>query len=282
MISVISTVIWSSHRIDVPELLLIRQQFKYKYGKNFEENAMKNVNGCLNERVVTKLSVEPPAAYLVQVYLEKICEEFDVEWTPSMKLTSVNDMIQPMAAPTGFSIASGQGTGLGSKISLMNVNTGMNNSNNNDRDGSDNSNGGGGGGGMTIMMPPAAPSFHPNNNSASTTVTGYPYQPPQSQSFNYDNNNMNSPSASTITTNFPITPPNQQQQQMNRNNNYSNSQSMKHDDCNEPDIIIPNGATAPPGSVAPTSSTIAATTGTTKPNGSNYDDIVSRFNQLKK
>jgi hypothetical protein len=96
-------------------LQLIRKQFQYKYGKEFVENAMRNYDGCLNERVVAKLSVEPPAAYLVQRYLERICEQFDVEWTPSMKLTA-DQMIQPMAAPVGYSVPVAQGTGLGPKV----------------------------------------------------------------------------------------------------------------------------------------------------------------------
>lgn len=76
---------------------------------------MRNYDGCLNERVVAKLSVEPPAAYLVQRYLERICEQFEVEWTPSMKLTA-DQMIQPMAAPVGYSVPVAQGTGLGPKV----------------------------------------------------------------------------------------------------------------------------------------------------------------------
>jgi hypothetical protein len=113
LVGVVSTLIWASHRVDIPELSLIRKQFVAKYGKHFEENAMRNYDGILNERVVSKLSVEPPPAYLVQSYLEKICEQYDVDWTPSVKLTA-NDMIEPMAPPTGYSILpSATGTRLG-------------------------------------------------------------------------------------------------------------------------------------------------------------------------
>lgn len=131
LVPVVSTIMWASHRVEIKELALVRKQFTAKYGKKFEENAMRNVDGCLNERVVAKLSIEPPAAYLVQTYLEKICEQHEVDWTPSMKMTSV-DMVQPMvrcdfavclarwltrrfrqAPPTGASVYVGQGTGLG-------------------------------------------------------------------------------------------------------------------------------------------------------------------------
>lgn len=123
LVSVISTVIWSSHRVDINELLLIRQQFRAKYGAKFEENAMRNTNSCLNERVVSRLSIEPPAAYLVQRYLVEICEEYNVDYTSSIQLTASN-MIEPMQAPTGYSVPAGQGTGFG-PIMLNAASTGM-------------------------------------------------------------------------------------------------------------------------------------------------------------
>ena len=72
LVSCVSTLIYASPRVDIPELVQIRKQFRAKYGKKFEENAFNNVGGVLNERVVTKLSVEPPAGFLVQTYLEQV------------------------------------------------------------------------------------------------------------------------------------------------------------------------------------------------------------------
>ena len=103
LVSVVSTLMWASHRVDIPELMEIRRQFRAKYGKQFEEDALTNTGGVLNERVVTKLSVHPPAAYLVQTYLERICEQFEVDWSPKVKL-STNEMIEPMPAPVGYSV----------------------------------------------------------------------------------------------------------------------------------------------------------------------------------
>ena len=116
LVSVVSTLMWAAHRVDIPELMTIRKLFRAKYGKQFEEDALRNADGVLNERVVTKLSVQPPAAYLVQTYLERICEQFEVDWTPAVKL-STNEMIEPMAAPVGYSVQIAQGTGLGTSIS---------------------------------------------------------------------------------------------------------------------------------------------------------------------
>jgi Regulator of Vps4 activity in the MVB pathway len=118
LVPVISTMIWASHRVDIPELTLIRKQFRAKYGKTFEEAALKGEGGVLNERVVAKLSVDPPAAYLVQTYLERICEQFEVDWKPRVRL-SAQEMIEPMAAPVGYSVAVAQGTGLGAGVAVM-------------------------------------------------------------------------------------------------------------------------------------------------------------------
>jgi hypothetical protein len=74
--------------------------------------AFENVGGVLNERVVSKLAYDPPAAYLVQTYLQRICEQFEVDWAPAIKL-SVDQMIQPMAPPVGYSVSVAQGSGLG-------------------------------------------------------------------------------------------------------------------------------------------------------------------------
>lgn len=115
LVSVVSTLIWAAHRVDIPELLLIRKQFRAKYGKQFEDDALANAGSVLNERVVMKLSVDPPPAYIVQSYLERICEEFEVDWTPRVKL-STNELIEPMAAPVGYSVQIAQGSGLGTAV----------------------------------------------------------------------------------------------------------------------------------------------------------------------
>lgn len=110
--SCISTLIYAAPRVDIPELSQIRRQFQAKYGKKFVDGAKGNINGILNERVVHKLSVHPPAAYLVHTYLESICEQYEVDWKPTITLTA-EQMIEPTAAPVGYSVQVAQGTGLG-------------------------------------------------------------------------------------------------------------------------------------------------------------------------
>ena len=111
LISSISTLLWASFVVDIPELIEIRKQFRYKYGKQFESDALQNVGGVINERVAAKLSVQPPSAYLVQTYLERIADEHEVKWKPKKVLTAEN-MAEPMVAPVGYSVQTGAGSGL--------------------------------------------------------------------------------------------------------------------------------------------------------------------------
>lgn len=180
LVSSISTLIWACDRVDISELTMVKKQFRAKYGKKFEENAMNNVGGILNERVVSKLSVQPPAAYLVQVYLERICEQFEVDWKPANPL-SAGQMSEPMAAPVGYSVQVAGGTGLGEVTPVI---TGQEDT---DSDigyskgggGSDSGYGGGGygggGGGMA-----QAPSHMPSTIATPVVpvVSAAPYIPP--------------------------------------------------------------------------------------------------------
>ena len=111
MISTVATIIWASAIVDIPELLAVRKQLIYKFGSDFDDAAMQNVGGVLNERVTSKLSIQPPSAYLVQTYLEKISDEHEVGWKPIVPLRA-EDIAQPMVAPSGYSVQVGAASGL--------------------------------------------------------------------------------------------------------------------------------------------------------------------------
>lgn len=115
--STISTLMWASTRVDIKELVEVRKQFRAKYGKNFDTAALNNEDGVLNERIVAKLSVQPPTAFLVQTYLEKIADQFEVEWSPANKL-SADKLSAPMAAPVGYSVQVAPGSGLASAATV--------------------------------------------------------------------------------------------------------------------------------------------------------------------
>jgi len=107
----ISTLMWASNRVDIPELMEIRKQFKAKYGKKFEADALENKDGICNERIMARLSFQPPSAFLVHTYLEKIADQFNVDWKPEKVLTAA-EMSASVPAPTGTSIQVAPGTGL--------------------------------------------------------------------------------------------------------------------------------------------------------------------------
>jgi len=94
--------------VDIPELVKIRKQFRYKYGREFEEEAVRNARGVVNERVASKLSVQPPSAYFVQVYLETIAAEHGVEWKPKVP----REALEIYRAPVGESLPARGGSGL--------------------------------------------------------------------------------------------------------------------------------------------------------------------------
>ena len=68
----ICTLIWAANRTEIPELLEVKKQLIKKYGQDFADAAMRNFDGCVNERVIQKLSVQPPSAMLVINYMKEI------------------------------------------------------------------------------------------------------------------------------------------------------------------------------------------------------------------
>jgi hypothetical protein len=102
---------WRAAIVDIPELFVIRKQFRYKYRREFEEEAVRNARGVVNERVASKLSVQPPSAYLVQVYLETIADEHGVEWKPKVPLEAL-EIYESSRAPLGESLPARGGSGL--------------------------------------------------------------------------------------------------------------------------------------------------------------------------
>ena len=51
---------------------------------------------------------------MVQTYLEKICDEHQVDWKPKVPLKA-EDISNPMSAPSGYSVQVGGGSGINAK-----------------------------------------------------------------------------------------------------------------------------------------------------------------------
>ena len=93
--SSISTLIYSAPRVSIPELTSVRKQFRRKYGRTFKRNAMANKDNILNEKVVTYLSDKPPAKDTVNLYLQKICKQYEIDWNPVIELSNVEVLHSP-------------------------------------------------------------------------------------------------------------------------------------------------------------------------------------------
>ncbi|GMF24390.1 unnamed protein product [Phytophthora lilii] len=100
----VCTLIWAASRTEIPELAEVKKQLTKKYGQDFEAAAIRNVDACVNERVIQKLSVQPPSAFLVVNYMKEIAKEFKVDWEPDE--AEVADPLAPIPAPTGSTVMS--------------------------------------------------------------------------------------------------------------------------------------------------------------------------------
>ena len=82
----VSTLIWCSERVEIDEFIPVKNQFYYKYGSTFVQEAQSNSNYMVNDEVIKKLSIRPPTAYLVQEYLKEIAKEYHVDWSPAFNI----------------------------------------------------------------------------------------------------------------------------------------------------------------------------------------------------
>lgn len=61
----VCSLIWCATKVDIEEMDMIKKQLGKKYGSKFLADAENNVDDCVNARLVQKLSVLPPSAFLV-------------------------------------------------------------------------------------------------------------------------------------------------------------------------------------------------------------------------
>lgn len=72
----VKTIIYSALRTEVKELHVIRDILIHKFGKDFSKDAIDNVGGIVPQKVVKRLSVEPPSQELVVLYLKEIARAY--------------------------------------------------------------------------------------------------------------------------------------------------------------------------------------------------------------
>ncbi|KAL2106404.1 hypothetical protein VUR80DRAFT_6774 [Thermomyces stellatus] len=81
----VKSIIYAAPRTEIKELSVLRVLLGEKFGKEFLAKAMEGVPGGVSEKVVKRLSVEPPKPELVEGYLEEIASAYGVEWAGSAK-----------------------------------------------------------------------------------------------------------------------------------------------------------------------------------------------------
>jgi vacuolar protein sorting-associated protein IST1 len=79
----VKTVIHAAPRTEVKELHTVREILVHKYGKEFTQDAVDNTSGKVPEKVIKRLSVEPPSETLVTLYLVEIARAYQVPFSGS-------------------------------------------------------------------------------------------------------------------------------------------------------------------------------------------------------
>ncbi|XP_028392994.1 IST1 homolog [Dendronephthya gigantea] len=88
LVEAVSTLIWAAPRLqsDVQELKIISTQLGLKYGKQFLEEAARNTNNTVNEKLINKLSPNAPPKALVEQYLVEIARNYNIPYEPEESL----------------------------------------------------------------------------------------------------------------------------------------------------------------------------------------------------
>lgn len=70
------TIIYAAPRVENKELQVIREILIVKFGKEFGKDAIDNVDGIVPEKVLKRLTIEPPSQELVVLYLKEIARAY--------------------------------------------------------------------------------------------------------------------------------------------------------------------------------------------------------------
>lgn len=81
----VKSIIYAAPRTEIKELGVLRVLLGEKFGKEFVASAAEGIEGGVSEKVVRRLSVEPPKPELVEGYLEEIASAYGVEWAGAPK-----------------------------------------------------------------------------------------------------------------------------------------------------------------------------------------------------
>ena len=100
----VRSLIYAAPRSEVKELVILRQIFAHRYGKQFEQDSSENKDDCVNAKVVLKLGVAPPAQELVERYLKEIARTYRVSWPGAEDDSDDNDTTTAAPGSGGDSV----------------------------------------------------------------------------------------------------------------------------------------------------------------------------------
>lgn len=145
LVSSVSDMIFAAPRLDIPELTSVRKQLRAKYGRDFKTRAMNNEGGILNQKVVQNLSLQPPAKQTVNLYMEKICKQYEVDWQPTIELTERDVVTESEMIPVTTGLKEADETIIAKRVEYL--------------------------GSMEVLPPPPYAPGHNNNDAASTNTS---------------------------------------------------------------------------------------------------------------
>jgi len=100
LVGYVSDIIYAAPRLSITEMTSVRRQFRKKYGRSFKSRAMTNEGGILNQRIVSNLALQPPTKATVNLYMEKICKQHEIGWSPATIELSQRHVVVSDAAKT--------------------------------------------------------------------------------------------------------------------------------------------------------------------------------------
>lgn len=95
----VSDIIFAAPRLGIEEMTSVRRQFRKKFGRAFKNKAMNNDGGVLNPKVVNNLALQPPTKATINLYMEKICKQYQVDWIPTVIELSQRHVVPATPAP---------------------------------------------------------------------------------------------------------------------------------------------------------------------------------------
>merc|ERR1719469_235881 len=84
LLQCIATLIYATSFVNIKEFSLMQKQFRNKYGKRFEEDAVTNKTNIVNEKIILLLNSSPAESHVVENYMGQICKQFEVNWAPNI------------------------------------------------------------------------------------------------------------------------------------------------------------------------------------------------------